>query len=513
MGGVTPKNSRGFLTAAQAVGIFFLFAATLMIYWNGVGPNDSERYVRIALRWLESGPALGQSHWSLRMPIVAPLAASFAAFGVSEFISTLPNLAYSAALVVVTFHYARKHLGPNAGAGAAVLVASSAFLVVTQTELTIVGPEIFLGALACWLFIDGAGEKPDLRRLGAAGLVAGLAWLCREIAVYLPLAFSLILMSRRPLPLRAIFVVGAAFTLVILLELGAYWLIAGDPFYRLETDFGHRGEAGFYDLPDTAPEDPLWARLVLPIFFLLSAPAVTPFVAIAALLFLFRDFRRTALAGGTRLVTVTFGVGAATAYLVSAYGANLKSPDYYPMLTYAAFLAMGASAGRLFDSARPRAAIAFLAAIMALNAAAADFRRYDELAESRFLARFILASGESVVTDPATAARTRLLLRLRQMDIDAAETLVLSSRAVEPALFCGLVYVATPTGARRGIEPHPDWRLAWTADVRKERQTIRLIRALTPGELSFRTKDRLKIAPPVALYRPSACKPAARRPQ
>jgi 4-amino-4-deoxy-L-arabinose transferase-like glycosyltransferase len=505
MGGVTPKNSRGFLTAAQSAGVFFLFAATLIIFWNGVGPNDSERYVRIALRWLEDGPTLGQSHWSLRMPIVAPLAASFAAFGVSEFVSTLPNILYAAALVAVTFLYGRKHLGANAGAGAAMLVASSAFLVAAQTELTIVGPEILLGALACWLFIDGAGEKPDLRRLGAAGLVAGLAWLCREIVVYLPLAFALILVARRPLPIREIAVVGGAFAFVVLFEFGAYWLIAGDPLYRLETDFGHRGEAGFYDLPDTAPEDPLVARLVLPIFFLLSAPAVTPFVALAAALFLFRGFRRTALARDARLVTVTFGVSAATAFLVSAYGANLKSPDYYSMAPYTAFLAMGIFAGRLFDSARPRAATAFLAAIMALNAAAADFRRYDELAEPRFLARFILASGEAVVTDPATAARTRLLLRLRQMDIDAAETLVLSSRAVEPALFCGLVYVATPTGARRGIEPLPDWRLAWTGDVRKERQTIRLIRALIPGELSFRTKDRLKIAPPVALYRPSAC--------
>ena len=513
MGGLPFRNSSRYLTAAQAAGVFCLFAATLVLFWNGVGANDSDKYVRIALRWLENGPVLGESHWSLRMPIIAPLAASFAAFGVSEFISTLPNIFYAAALVAVTFFFGRRHLGPNAGAAAAALVAASAFFVVAQSELTIVGPEILLGALACWLFIDGVGERLDLRRLAAAGFVAGLAWLCREIVVYLPLTFGLILMARRPIPFRAIIVVGAAFALIILIELGVYGLIAGDPFYRLDTDFGHRGEAGFYDLPDDAPKHPLLARLGLPLSYLVSAPAVTPFVAVAIALFLFRDFRATVFARAWRPASIAFGVGGAMAFLISAYLANLKFPDYYPMLTYAAFIAMGAFAGRLFDRARPRAGMAFLAAVVGLNAAAADFRRYDEYAEPRFLARFLVAAGEPIVTDPATAARTRLFLRFHGLDIARAEALALSSREFEPARYCGLIYVATPSGARRGIEPQADWRLLWTQDVRKRRLTIELIRALIPGELSYRMKDRLKIASPVALYRPSACNRSAETPK
>jgi 4-amino-4-deoxy-L-arabinose transferase-like glycosyltransferase len=492
-------------TSASGFVVALLFVVTVAWFWGGVAPNDSDKYVRAAITWLTSGPSLGADHWALRLPIVAPVAASFSLFGVSEFVSCLPNILYAGGLVAVTFFFARRHMGRSAGTAAAILVATSSFFVVTQIELTVVGPEIFFLALGCWLFIEGTGDKIDLPLLFAAGACGGAAWLCREIAIFLPAALTLVLLMRRPLRIDAIVAVAAGFALILAAELAAYWLAAGDPLYRLKVDFGHRGPADFYALPDSAQSNSIFRRLLLPFKYLQNAPAITPFVAIAAAVWLLPMMRRAALAGKSRAVVTVFGVASIASFVVSAYVANVKAPVYYPIVSYAALLSIGAFVGGVGDQGRPRTALALLTAFVALNWATADFRRYDEYAESRYLARYIAKSGETVTTDQRTAVRTRLFLTLAGLDRDEAARLVLSADQTGP--LCGLVFVATPKGATPAIAAAPDWRPLWSATVRKERLTEKLVRALSPrGAISPAVKNRLKIAGPVALYEAPPCR-------
>ncbi len=490
--------------------IVLLFAATLCLFWTGVGVNDAEKYIRYAFRLLDGEPWLYENHWALRLLLVAPIAASFAAFGVSEFASTIPNILYAAALVAVTFLFARLHLGSTTATAIAALVASSSFLVVAQSEVAIIGPEILAGVIACWLFHEATTNETDIRSLAAAGFFAGLAFYCRESAIYLLLTFGLCLLVRKPLRLTAIAALLAGFALVAGVELLVYAALTGDPFYRLAIDFGHRGGEGFYGLPDEGPQNPLIARLTLPLYYLLTAPAVTPFVVIAATLFAVPRFRRRLFDAKHRRVVGLFIIAAAANFLVSAYGANLKGPDYYPMLGYAALLVIGVFIGGLFEAgaARTRAertGAALLAGAILLNWATADFRRYDEFAEARRLADHITQIGEAVVTDPTTAARTRLMLRLRGADRPTADRLARSLKEA-PQPPCGPIYSATPTQAGRAIEPYPSWTLVWSQEVRKPRWTIAAVRALAPGvALSRQGQSVLKIAGPVALYDAGAC--------
>lgn len=490
---------------ASALAIALLFLATLLVFWNGVGANDSAKYIAGALKWAQHGPTLGDNHWELRLPIVAPVGAAFALFGSGEFVSTLPNILYAAGLVAVTFFFGRRHLGLSAGFAAAAVIAASSFFVVAQTELSVAGPEIFFEALACWLFLDASRADMDGRRMAAVGLCAGAAWLCRETAFALPAALGLLLLLRRPFSMKALLAFGAGFALVIFAELAAYALVAGDPFYRLKTDFGHRGPGKFYMLPPGAPENEIVARLTLPFRFLFTAPAVTPFVILGAVPWLAPGFRRAALSPPCREAMRVFGVAAAASFLFSVFVANLRWPDYYPLLAYAALLSIGAYAAHLFDAGGRRLGAAVLTGAIALNWAASDLRAYDEMSEARHLAQFALSSGEMVTTDQATAVRARLFLMLEGVGPEEASKKIISTRGLDRPL-CGLVYVATPSGATRAIAPSPEWREIWTADVRRKRASMRLATLLSPGgELRPRLKETLRAAGPVALYEAPPC--------
>ncbi|MFZ5616963.1 MAG: ArnT family glycosyltransferase [Pseudomonadota bacterium] len=500
---MTPQR----ILAVPAFAVALLFLATLAVFWNGIGPIDASRYIAAALDWTQKGPSLGDNHWALRLPIVAPIAASFALFGPGEFVSTLPNILYAAGLVAVTFHFSRRRLGDAGAIGCAGVIAASSFFVVAQSELSVVGPEIFFEALSCWLFLDAARANMDMRRLAASGLCAGAAWLCRETAVALPAALGLLLLARRPFSVKPLLVFGAGFGLIILAELAAYAIVAGDPLYRLKTDFGHRGAGKFYALPPGAPQNEIVARLTLPFRFLLTAPAVTPFVLLSGVLWLAPAFRRAALSPRWRDATLVFGTAAGASFLFSVFGANLRWPDYYPLLSYAALLSLGAVAAGVYDAGRRRLGAAIFASVIALNWTASDLRAYDELSEPRHLARFALSSGETATTDHTTALRARLYLRMAGLAPQEAATRIVSTLGLDHPP-CGLVYVATPRGATRAIAPTPDWREIWTAEVRRKRWTVGVVTALSPGgSLPPHLKKLFRAAGPVALYEAPPCRP------
>ncbi len=481
-----------------------LAVLTAGIFGAGVAPNDSMKYLNAALVWHHDGPQLGETHWSLRYPLVLAIVASFAAFGVSEFASLAPNYLYAAALVAVTFHFARKHLGDSAGLAASALVASSPYLLVTSLGLDILGPEIFFGALACWLFLDGAGDRIKLRSLAGASAAAGAAWLCREIAIYLPATFALILMLRRPFRLDALVAVCGVFGLVVMIELAAYWMIAGDPFYRLTVDFGHRGPGHFFAMPRDAPSNPLLARLVTPLIKASTWPVASPFMALGALTLAHRGFRRALFTGPHRAAWRLFAAASLISFFSSAYGANLKSPQYYPILVYTATLLTGAFAAFLYEKSRRRVALAIFAGAVALNWAVADFRRYDEHAEARLLAAYAMSSETPVMTDGSTATRARMFLQLNGVTAEKATEKILSAgrRGEAP---CGVVYAATPRRGTPRITPGDDWRRLWSATPRRERATVALARLLVGGTLPQGWADQLNAAGPVALYVAPAC--------
>lgn len=390
-----------------AVGATFVLSVAL--YWHGFGAGDPERYVQAGLDWLERGFHVGDTHWDLRHLFVLPIAASFALFGVNEFSATLPNIVYAGALSSLTFFFACRYIGKSEGFLAAIFIATSAFFVARPIELEIYGAEIFFAALACWLFVAAGVERRRLALLAAAGFAAGLAWLIREQTLYLmPVFGAFALLSRKDV-LRALFALGLGFGAVIAAEWIFYAAAAGDPFFRYRVDLGHRTTG--VDITLSSEDSTLASTILRPVKDLLAYPTTTPFLVLAAIAA--AAGWRTALEPPARRRTfLVFGVMSAIALPVCAYAFQLSFPRYYPILTYVVYLALALAATEATRRFGVAAGAAFASAVIFLNAAAADFSRYGEYAESRFLARYLASASEPVATDPLTASRTIYQLRL-----------------------------------------------------------------------------------------------------
>lgn len=489
--------------AIAASVIALLFLATLLIGWSGLAPNDSGKYIDAALRWREDGPTLGTTHWALRLPLIVPMAASFAAFGASELASALPNILFAGGLVAITLLFGRRHLGAAGAAAAAALVATSAFFVTKQSEVSISGVEAFFVALSIWIFADAVKGGAGPKRYALAGAVAGGAWLCREVAIFLPAAFALFLLLRRPLSWPAIFATGAGFAALIIIEMIAYGAVTGDPLYRYLIDFGHRGANPYVDIitPAKSPAD----YVVQPIFYLISAAETTLFLVLAGAVFLDKGFRARFADKTRRDIARLFGLCALLAYVGAAYGLNLKSNDYYPIVAYASFLSLGAYVGHLYETRGRTLGVAVFLALFSLNAAIIDFRRYDEYSESRHLARLMIDTGASVTTDHATAARTRTLLLLAGVSDDESRRRVVSHKG-RPAQACGLIYRATPDGSAYDFAAEPQWREVMRDAVRRKPLTHRALAAIgLSASPSRRLNEILRGAGPVILYDAGAC--------
>lgn len=503
-----PKTLTACLPYLPAAFIAVLFIATVALTWTGIGPGDVMEYSKTALSWLNHGPVLGETHWSLRLPLVAPIAASYALFGPGEFTTTLPNILYAGGLVATTFVFARKYFGRRAGLITSALVATSAFLMMFQIDVRVFGPELFFTVLATWLFIDALMEKAGAARFFLIGFIAAFAWLCRENAIFLPVSLGLILLFRRPFPWGAIIAFSAGFGSVVLVELVVYGVVSGDPLYRYMIDLHHNTpknssamqsfvEAG--NALDTRPA-PL-DRFKRPFGQLMTTTTVTPFFLLAALVSVIPHFRRRFLRESRpRMAFAVFGISSLMSYVMSGSVMNLTAPFYFPQLVYTFFLILGAFAAYLFDIARPRLAMAFIAGVVVLNAAAEDFRSYDEYAEPRWLANLVESGVYPITTDGLTARRTRMFLTFKGLSQEEAAERVPYLAADEPPPGA-FVSVATPLGAKPALAPQPGWTELANARVRKPRWTHELLGAIGADHWgSYRLAEIVEGAPPVALY-------------
>jgi len=483
-----------------------IFLLSLIYYWNGLGPGDAERYLEAALRWRE-GPWLGDTHWALRHLFVLPIVACFAAFGVSETAALLPNVAYAALTVFITWHFGRRSLGDRAAAIAAVLVAASAFFVARPLELDVYGAEAFFAALSMWLFITAQEERARATRLFLAGLVAGVASTVREPSVYLLAVFGLLIVLQRKDVLRSLVFVAAGFAAVIAVELVVYAVAAGDPLYRYKIDLGHRDIS--VNAAMTPEQAALPARALRGLRHLATSPATTPMLFFTAigLLYLRSIGALSPNAAGRSLRS--FGAVAVLSAVIAPLVFNLSSTRYYPLLTYWSFLVVGFAISWLWAKERPRAALAAVLGVVAVNVAAADFPRDGGYAEAGRLAQVAVPSTEPVYADPLTAYRARYQLRLGGMSADAAAAKAVNGRyATTGVLFLKVARVQPPAQF---------WCVLETFDAPPDRWTHRLIRDAGLASVFGRRMVEITAAPtPVQLVRlldkPETTDPVTGRP-
>ena len=276
------------------------FAAWLRAttFMGAVGP-DNFAYVNVAdsvLRGthLYATPEFHAYHIG-RLAMLLPLAASFAAFGPGERISTLWPTLCSLGSVCVAFGLGRRLAGPVAGLAAAAFVAAYPLEVLySTTPLPDTVLPFFLG-LSVWAFLiglDRTGRPAGLAFL-ASGVALGIAYYARVNALVLFVFFGLWLLwvRRRPSAAMLALPLGAA----LVLALGTLFVMSrgGPPWFEIAHSIRlSAGHAGM--LAARGGRDPLFHFAGMLAFGKLFQPW-TVLVALAALVLCLRRDRRLVL--------------------------------------------------------------------------------------------------------------------------------------------------------------------------------------------------------------------------
>ncbi len=202
------------------------------------GGGDDWYYVEAARCAAAQGWCIPETHWATRWPLIAPMAAAFAVFGVEPTASMVVPFIYGLAAVVLFVTLVERSAGTRAA-----LLAGIAFIAVAAFAKVLLQPNVDTVELAWLLASVTAGasaiRKGDARHAAMAGLCLGIALQTRMTGLaWLPiLAAGLMLVARdkRWLALPAL----CGLIVPLGLEAAYYGLVTGDALLSQHLSAAH----------------------------------------------------------------------------------------------------------------------------------------------------------------------------------------------------------------------------------------------------------------------------------
>jgi hypothetical protein len=209
---------------------------------HGYGGGDDAAYADLAHSIVTGGFLRAHEGaapiYPVRIGIVAPAAASFKLFGVSESALAVYPFLVSLAGILVAFIAGRMFFGERVGFLAAVL---QAFLPVDVRYATLLYPDppgaLWLNAAILLVYLSS--REPIVRKKtvysAVAGLCLGLSWLCKEAVLFsLPFIGGYVLWSIYKDKTNTLLAgaMGVAFGAVLGVESGLYAWYLSDPLYH-----------------------------------------------------------------------------------------------------------------------------------------------------------------------------------------------------------------------------------------------------------------------------------------
>lgn len=232
------------------VGAFLIaFAAATInpIGYLGSGADD-EQYLAAARCWVAHGmPCIPQSHWWMRWPVFALIAALTSTLGESRLtVSIAPGLYWAASLVLIWL-IGRVWFGWRAAAISTVMFGTIPIVALIAFDPNVDLPELVFQLLSiAFVYSAIRGKSGVLAFVG--GLCAGIAMQARDtsaIFVFVAIVPWVIRsLGRREILLWALFGLAA----VVAMDLILYWANTNDPFLHYRLAFGHARVPSF-ELP------------------------------------------------------------------------------------------------------------------------------------------------------------------------------------------------------------------------------------------------------------------------
>lgn len=215
-----------------------------LIFFRGYVGGDDYPYTVLAAEWVTDTGIEYQGfapYFFVRVGILAPMAALFGLFGISEVTALVPMALYALGGTAALFWLGRNLLGESGGLVAAAVFASVPFTLRSASLVLADGPVVsttILGLAALVSASTSRALESMARRsllLGLAALAFGAAWLTKaSVFAMAPVVAVLLLrhLRRSPTAIRDAATFLAIAASVLLAEGWFYWRTEGDWLYR-----------------------------------------------------------------------------------------------------------------------------------------------------------------------------------------------------------------------------------------------------------------------------------------
>jgi len=425
------------LTIVLVVGIVMLSMA-----WVGYVGSDDHSYARGALDWLNHlpHPYIGDDHWTLRHPVVIPVAVSLALFGFREISLGLPSALLFLLFLGTNYFYLQRFFGAGVALLGTVLLATTPLFVVQATFPQDVIVQLLAVSSSFCLFYSASRSNGRGRLMFGAGVAAAVAWLTLETTAALLLFYAILFLIGVGVPRRYYWTMALAFVLIVGAEIGYFTVLTGDPLYRYRIDLHH-------DTVDRAG-DVTVAKQSGSLFDLEGNLSVNVFLQPIVALLLNQEFgalfwmfvpallwiwKRKPPLEDRHLLKLLSGLGIVWIIFVSFNGSILwVVPRYYSVAAWVAVIVVAYWLKQFVLAHWPKMAIVAVAGWLATNLLCVYVENKNPLFAERALIDYVMLHGESVYTDPMTITRAKLLL-----EFHGVSERVLS----DPAPADALVYV------------------------------------------------------------------------
>lgn len=430
------------------------------------GGGDDWYYVEAARCAAASGWCLPTTHWATRWPLIGPMAAAFAAFGVGPLQAMVVPFAYSIAAIILFVVLVERHFGPRAAMLAGIVFASVAAFAKAALQ-----PNVDIVELA-WLLAAAtvastAFQHSNARQALFAGVFLGVALQARMTGiVWLPIIATALALAA-PAHRRLAVPIFAGIAIPLGIEAIYYALAAGDPFLSQHLAAAHGRIPSNALLPGVdLSQSPLFNpdfiggwRPTMNIYLhwsvdgivnLLADPAIGPLLA-ASLLLLW--FQRRTLSRRTPVIVLACVAITYTGALIYGLAIDPKPRMFLPVAAIAATI-IGILAVRAWDSG-DRILVAVMVATLVIVGAIETGKRIDMARSAPLAAAWARENPRSVAVDDTTRRFLALDATLYALPVFPASN--------QPRLIA-LVPGSCP-GAVRALRRAPGrWRVARQAD-------------------------------------------------
>lgn len=409
-----PGRAQGSVWLAVA-GAWLAYAAQLLAFPTGPWGSDDALYWEASAQWLQHVPYIGGSHWALRHTLVLPLLAARSVFGDGMFALMLPSALYGLAIVGVLTVWTARSCGLLAAGLVAALVCTGPLLLLAGSTAAVDPAEALFILLAFALLARAQTQPPPgagrrIAILLGAGVLAGLAMMSRETAIFAAAAAGLLFLAGYGMARGWYFVFGAGFLAVVAAEMAVYWRTTGNPLHRLVIAGHHDDFNTVNRWADQGAGVPILHPFLDPFTMLLGSHlfGITFLAGIPLAIWL---LRRGGLAGTARTQAVVLAVLAVT-WIVLAAGLWWKLPlipRYYLLPAIACSALAGMAIARLMAAGWRRGAWLAALAMLGANLAGTSLdNRSFTFAEQQLV--LLAGQGMTVHSDPETVRRASLQL-------------------------------------------------------------------------------------------------------